>query len=335
MRQKGRSPANISFRKDDVSLKRRQPHAVLDHEPNRVAGAPLPMFTLAHLSDVHLAPLPRPRLTALNPKQALGLMNWHRTRKSHHLRGVLDAITADIAASRPDHIVVTGDLVNLGLPGEQAAALTWLESLGLPAQVTAIPGNHDVYGSTDDPGVERWRPYMRDDAGGTGFPFVKTFGRIALIGTSSAVPTPVFFATGRLGEAQRHALAATLAQLRQSSHVRVVLIHHPPLPGQADRLRGLEDAPELAALLAREGAELVLHGHNHQPMLAMLSGQHGPIPVVGAPSASAAPGHHEPGAGYNLLSFLPEGDGCRIQLTRRGLSADGRLADRSAAQLTP
>ena len=47
-----------------------------------------------------------------------------------------------------------------------------------------------------------------------------------------------------------------------------VLIHHPPLPGQAKRFRGLEDAAGLEAVLSRHGAELVMHGHNHRNMLA-------------------------------------------------------------------
>ena len=40
---------------------------------------------------------------------------------------------------------MTGDLVNLSLPGEYAPALAWLESLGSPRDVTLVPGNHDAY----------------------------------------------------------------------------------------------------------------------------------------------------------------------------------------------
>lgn len=293
-------------------------------------------FTLAHLSDVHLAPLPAHRLLGLNAKQALGLINWHRTRKAHHLRSVLDAMVRDVHASSPDHIAVTGDLVNLGLPQEQEAALAWLGSLGPPEAVTVIPGNHDVYGiSSNDPGTERWRPYMGAEGGATGFPFVKKLGKIALIGLSSAMPTPLFFATGRLGAAQRAALAETLAALRQSGFVRVVLIHHPPLPGLADRFRRLDDASELAQVLTQNGAELVLHGHNHRPMLNVVHGAAGPIPVVGAPSASASPGQHEPGAGYNLLRLSLEAGRCQVHLTRRVFGSGGVIATTEQRLLTP
>src|SRR5579862_3456992 len=101
------------------------------------------MFTLAHLSDLHLAS--QPRLSQLIGKRGLGYINWQRKRKFIHRPEVLDAITQDLKTQAVDHIAVTGDLVNLSLPDEYARAGGWLESIGRPANVTAIPGNHDVY----------------------------------------------------------------------------------------------------------------------------------------------------------------------------------------------
>ena len=75
-------------------------------------------FTLAHLSDPHLPPLPEARLRDLAGKRALGYLNWTRNRHKYHRREVLDALVADMQAQRPDHIAVTGDLVNLALEAE-------------------------------------------------------------------------------------------------------------------------------------------------------------------------------------------------------------------------
>ena len=75
-------------------------------------------FTLAHLSDPHLPPLPAARLRDLAGKRALGYLNWTRNRHKYHRREVLDALVADMQAQRPDHIAVTGDLVNLALEAE-------------------------------------------------------------------------------------------------------------------------------------------------------------------------------------------------------------------------
>ena len=70
-------------------------------------------FTLAHLSDPHLPPLPVPRLRDLAGKRALGYLNWTRNRRKVHKRDVLDTLVSDLQGQKPDHIAITGDLVNL------------------------------------------------------------------------------------------------------------------------------------------------------------------------------------------------------------------------------
>lgn len=289
------------------------------------------MLTLAHLSDVHLAPMPRPRIVDLSLKRAFGYANWHRKRKRIHLAATLERMIADMQAQRPDHITVTGDLVNIGLPGEFATATRWLHDLGPPAHVTVVPGNHDAYvRMRQDPGYLRWADYMAGNdphlvpPEGTLFPFVKRLDEIVLIGVSSAVPTPPLAATGRLGADQRARLAEVLRALRAETCFRVLLIHHPPLPGQASRFRGLTDAAELSDILRQEGAELVLHGHNHRPMLHWAHGPHGRIPVVGVPSSSVGRAVHDPLARYNLFRIRRSDAAWHLEMTARGLAdADG------------
>src|SRR3954469_12815918 len=121
-------------------------------------------FTLAHLSDPHLAPLPAPSLRELLGKRATGYLHWTRTRHKIHRREVLDALIADLLAQRPDHIAVTGDLVNIALAAEFAPARTWLQSVGIPEHVTIVPGNHDAYArGTQHSFAEIWRDYLRGD----------------------------------------------------------------------------------------------------------------------------------------------------------------------------
>src|SRR5215212_11736565 len=99
------------------------------------------MFVLAHLSDPHLAPLPRPRPLELLSKRGLGYLNWLRKRRSIHRADMLAALVADLKAHAPDHIAVTGDLVNLSLTKEFAPACAWLAGLGDANAVTVVPGN--------------------------------------------------------------------------------------------------------------------------------------------------------------------------------------------------
>lgn len=83
------------------------------------------MFTLAHLSDLHLALTPKP--SELASKRGLGYINWQRKRKYIHRPDVLAAITRDLQARSAEHVAVTGDLTNFSLPGEYAWARRWLE----------------------------------------------------------------------------------------------------------------------------------------------------------------------------------------------------------------
>ena len=156
--------------------------------------------------------MPRARRRDLLGKRVLGYVNWHRGRKLVHRRDILDVLTRDLVERQPDHIAVTGDLVNLGLPEEFLLAAEWLHHLGPPDRVTAIPGNHDAYVRLHpERGTGHWRPFMEANEAGealirtppTAFPFVRRFGDVALVALSSAIPTMPFIAAGRLGSAQR------------------------------------------------------------------------------------------------------------------------------------
>lgn len=284
------------------------------------------MFVLAHLSDLHLAA--RPRLRELAGKRGLGFINWHRGRKYIHRIEALNAITDDLKACAVDHVVVTGDLVNLSLPTEYAWARAWLNTLGPPADVTVLPGNHDIYVPQAQRGpAEFWGEYMRGDDNASGmFPFLRRRGAIALIALSSALPTAPFLATGQLGEAQLSRLATVLEQTR--GIFRIVLIHHPPESPPDRYLRRLVDAAEFRRVLAEKGAELVLHGHDHRRSLAWLDGPEKAIPAVGAPSASArAPHGHEGAGGFNLFRISGEAGRWRCEMVGRELSADGSVRE--------
>lgn len=292
--------------------------------------------TLAHLSDVHLTPLSGFTPSHWNVKRTLGLINWHRGRKRVHRSDIVDQLIMDMTSMAPDHVAVTGDLCNIGLPGEYPAALAWLQRLGPADRVSVVPGNHDIYThlSARHPGVELWRPFMTSDGfgaalpgvgtGARGFPYVRRVGCMAIIGVNSAVETRPFVAAGKVGSAQREGLQKILGALDGSGLARVVLIHHPPLTSQAPARRGLSDAPGFERVLAGVGAELVLHGHNHRDSLVWLEGAGGPIPIVGIASGSAARQHrNEPLARYNLIRVRRIGAGFGIELTGRGLSVSG------------
>ena len=290
-------------------------------------------ITIAHLSDVHLSPVTGFTPRHWNAKRALGFVNWQHKRRFVHQRSIADQLVADIKAQAPGHIAVTGDLINLGLPAEYEAAARWLTTVGPPAGVSLVPGNHDIYTRlSHHPGVGCWSAFMASDDWGqskggsaaSGFPYVRRIGSIAIIGLCSAVPTAPGIAIGRLGQTQMAAAVRILEQLGRERVFRLVLIHHPPLPGQARANHDLIDATGMAQILATAGAELVLHGHNHRPMAASVPFRGRLAHVIGVASASANRVQGvEPLARYNLLRIAGAPGNWRIDLRQRGLATEG------------
>jgi 3',5'-cyclic AMP phosphodiesterase CpdA len=285
-------------------------------------------FKLAHLSDPHLPPLPKARLAELAGKRALGYLNWTRNRRRYYRREVLDALVTDMQAQAPDHIAVTGDVVNLALEAEFAPARQWLASVGTPELVTAIPGNHDAYvRATRHRFVQAFGDYLSGDAASAdgAFPFVRRRGPLALIGLSSAVPTAPLMATGTLGRAQLEALETILISLSTEQAFRVLLVHH-PLHSDS-RPKRLTDSRKLLALLRQHGVDLILHGHDHVHSTMWFDGPERKIPSIGVPAASALARGRHPAAAYNVYAIEREGNAWRCEQISRGLGDDMRITE--------
>ena len=290
-------------------------------------------FTLAHLSDPHLAPLPKPRWSELVNKRITGYINWRRNRRFVHDRAVLDKIVADLKAQKPDHVACTGDIANIALPAEFTQGRAWLQSLGTPRDVSLVPGNHDAYVRGALALASRaWGDYMLGDTG-DGLPYLRRRSPLALIGVSSAMPTAWGLATGRLGGEQLTALARLLGKLRGEGLFRVVLIHHPPV-SRAKPHKLLDDAWALKRAIAAQGAELLLHGHDHLAMLNWLAGPDGTrVPAVGVPSASNAPGRAKHAAAYNLYRIEGAPSAWRCEMIARGIDASGAVQEQKRVML--
>lgn len=290
------------------------------------------MFTIAHLSDVHLGPLAWPGLRPLLGKRLLGYMNWLRGRNAMHLRPTVKALTDDLALQPHDHVAVTGDLVNIGLPLEFEAALEWLEILGESDRVSVVPGNHDAYVRiAHEKGIGLWNAYMEPNAaaaeftppGNAPFPYVRVHGSVALVGLSTAIPTRPFAAYGRLGGPQLEALPGLLDALHDAGLFRLIMLHHPPLPGLASMRRGLRDVAAFSGILRNHGAELILYGHDHDQKVNQLETATGRLTAVCVPSATASVVGHKPLARYNIFEIGGNPAGWECVMTGRGLPKPG------------
>jgi 3',5'-cyclic AMP phosphodiesterase CpdA len=291
------------------------------------------MFRLAHISDPHLGPLPPVAWQQLMSKRITGYVNWQRHRGKAMASPVLNRVMADIKAQNPDHLAITGDLVNLGLDAEVANAKAWLDTLGSMTDVSVVPGNHDAY----VPGAlakacRSWAPYMTGDeapkalTAASMFPYVRVRQNVAIIGVSSAIATIPFVARGELRPGQAKRLGKILDAAGKDGLFRVILIHHPPVRGAAAMHKRLFGIGLFQSVVARHGAELVLHGHTHLQTLHNITGLTTPVPVVGVPSTSQAPGGPRPAAGYNLFEISGKAGAWQCALERRSGTEQSGMA---------
>lgn len=296
-----------------------------NNEPISTQLTPPGSFSLAHLSDLHLSSLVDVTPPQLFNKRILGYFSWLRKRRHVHRLDVVESLLEDLRTIRPDHTAVTGDLTHLGLPMEFVEVRQWLPFLGSPEHVTVIPGNHEAYAGGDwFKSCHMWGPYM-DSNSHSGlskstifFPSLRIFGQIALIGLCSARPSLPLLATGTLGQEQLNALEALLQQTGDKGLLRVILIHHPPVPGSIKWRKRLTDSHKLAEVVARHGAELILHGHAHAPTLSMLRTPSGHVPVVGAASGSELNPVSGRCAKYNIYHISHEDSVWSIKMSVRG-----------------
>jgi len=241
------------------------------------------------------------------------LSDPHVRPKDVLYHGVVDS-NAGLAAAvehvcalttRPDLVLVTGDLVDHGEPSEYEHVRKILGRLPIPYLV--IPGNHDDRENfrlafADHHYLPRTGPlhYCVDDH------------PVRVIGLDSTVPGRHH---GHVDRAGLDWLAATLA--KDTSTPTLIMLHHPPFVSgipYLDEYRYFEGAALAAVVETAPNVELVVCGHVHRSMVRRWAG----TVVVTCPStateidlrleASAQPSSHDGPRGY-LLHLWDEHEG--------------------------
>lgn len=295
----------------------------------------------AHLSDWHATTLAGGGFDRFRGKRLSGWASWALGRRRHHAPGILEAAIRDVRSHSLDHVLLTGDLTHISLEREFEAAAAQLATLGPPDRVFLVPGNHDCYVATDPARAwDHWAGYLRGDPPSAlppalaaiatpppeegrapahgDYPTLRLEGRLAMVGLCSAIPTPVFRAGGELGERQRARLEGLLGWLGDEGYFRVVLIHHPIAAGSEPARRALWDGQALRDVLARTGAELVVHGHKHRRRLNVVPGPERDVPIVGVPSSSEVGSKPGKLAQYHLYRVTGEPGRFELEAEIRG-----------------
>ncbi|MFT5699935.1 MAG: 3',5'-cyclic AMP phosphodiesterase CpdA [Desulforhopalus sp.] len=290
-------------------------------------------FVLAHFSDPHFARVDHIGTDELLNKRLLGYLKWKLKRQGVHSDELITILNKDLQRTKPDHIAITGDLTQLGLPIEFEITRDWLQTLGTANKVTVIPGNHDTYVETDwHKTFAHWLDYMEPDVQDQPtdlkssldglFPTLRIRNRIALIGVNTAYPCGLHLATGKIGDDQLRKLEIILKQISGKRLFRIILIHHPPVQSIVSWRRRLTDASSLRIMLKRYGAELVLFGHAHKISQSNLETPSGLIPAMGAPSISSLSAKEERRARYYLYTITSTVEGWKVHLDERIFSLE-------------
>lgn len=187
-----------------------------------------------------------------------GRLAYRKVDTAPYLERAVAAINALDPA--PDLVVVTGDLVDAGMPEEYERLRQYLDRIAAP--VFIIPGNHDERGALTE--VFAAHRYLPSDGGPLHYAVDDWPVRILALDT--LIPGKE---SGALCADRLAWLAGRLAEERRKP--TVVMMHHPPFEtGMSYHDTRPLDGRDGFAAIVRENPQLgwILTGHLHRNMAA-------------------------------------------------------------------
>ena len=201
---------------------------------------PAPSHVIAHVSDTHLL--------------GGGRLLYDTVETEVHLRAALAQL--EHLGTKPNAIVFTGDLADLGEPDAYARLKAIVEPAAakLGASIIWVMGNHDDRGEFSS-------QLLGEEASQKPQDRVYDVDGLRVISLDTSVPG---FHHGALTGGQLEWLAAELAT--PAEHGTLLALHHPPLPTPmlwAMEMLELHDQARLAAVLTGTDVRGILGGHLH------------------------------------------------------------------------
>jgi putative phosphoesterase len=169
----------------------------------------------------------------------------------YHIPSLAKRVVDELNELRPDMVVVTGDLTDMGFRQEFKQAQRMIEALACE-HVMVLLGNHDARNVGDEHFAELF---------GTRSKQLSAHG-IHVLGLDSSEPD---LDSGRIGRERYRWVEDMFAETPEE--FKVVGMHHHlvPVPGTGRERNIVHDAGDLLQVLASNGVDLVLCGHKHVP----------------------------------------------------------------------
>jgi 3',5'-cyclic AMP phosphodiesterase CpdA len=228
--------------------------------PDRVTQLgqyPAPLHTIAHISDTHFLSGGAPLFGAVTTDE--------------NLSRALDQL--ERSGVRPEALVFTGDLADLGEPDAYVRLRSLVEPVAerLGAQLIWVMGNHD----------ERLQySNLLFDVEGTEAPQDRVYdvGGLRIISFDTTVPG---YHHGAITDAQLEWLGEQLTTA--APHGTLIAVHHPPIPTPllwAMEMLELHGQDRLAAVIEGTDVRGILGGHLHYSTHSTFAGV--PVSVAAA-----------------------------------------------------
>lgn len=189
------------------------------------------------------------RESARRPLRLVHMSDLH-AGSPYFVPNLMDRAIVEINGMRPDLVLVTGDLTEMGFRQDYLLAKSYLDRIECQ-RLLVIPGNHD----SRNVGYVHFEALFGDRS-------VVWHGEgLTVVGVDSTEPD---LDHGHIGRARYSWLEE---QFSHPADFRIFMLHHHllPVPGTGRERNVVYDAGDVIEVLQRCRVDLVLSGHKHVP----------------------------------------------------------------------
>jgi len=230
---------------------------------------------IAHLSDVHMLDA-RPSRARSGYSMGHRFLSFGRPLDAEGRRRKLAHALSAAHRVGAQHVVISGDLTEIGTPGEFETLAETLHASEIAAEsITLVPGNHDLYTSPD-----AWTQALEGPLAAFRATSAQEPGRIVECAGVNFMPVdvaryqPVTRSAGWIDEAALDAIQRRAGDPGLGDRPLVVVQHHPPFVRATQAwqwIDGLVGAARFMSIVEAFRNLFVLHGHLHSAVNRVLS----------------------------------------------------------------